>query len=69
MRWLPIALHLPMQGKIAIEGEPPEGVRVATDCGRWLAESRIPKLFINAEPGAILTTSEAEKISVVFGHQ
>jgi haloalkane dehalogenase len=29
--------------------------RVATDCGRWLAESRIPKLFINAEPGAILT--------------
>lgn len=32
--------------QIPIEGEPPEVVRVATDCGRWLAESRIPKLFI-----------------------
>jgi haloalkane dehalogenase len=41
--------------QIPIEGEPPEVVRVATDCGRWLAESRIPKLFVNAEPGAILT--------------
>jgi len=56
MRWLHIALHLPMQGKdrrpaltwlrqIPIEGETPEVVRVATDCGRWLAESRIPKAF------------------------
>jgi len=41
--------------QIPIEGETPEVVRVATDCGRWLAESRIPKLFINAEPGAVLT--------------
>jgi haloalkane dehalogenase len=35
-------------------------LRVATDCGRWLAESRIPKLFINAEPGAILTGRQRE---------
>src|SRR5256886_17439927 len=27
--------------QIPIEGETPEVVRVATDCGRWLAESRI----------------------------
>ena len=46
--------------QITIEGEPPEVVRVATDCGRWLAESRIPKLFINAEPGAILTGRQRE---------
>jgi len=46
--------------QIPIEGEPPEVVRVATDCGRWLAESRIPKLFINAEPGAILTGRQRE---------
>jgi haloalkane dehalogenase len=46
--------------QIPIEGEPPELVRVATDCGRWLAESRIPKLFINAEPGAILTGQQRE---------
>src|SRR5262245_42671268 len=38
----------------------PEVVRVATDCGRWLADSRIPKLFINAEPGAILTGRQRE---------
>jgi haloalkane dehalogenase len=46
--------------QIPIEGEPPEVVRVANDCGRWLAESRIPKLFINAEPGAILTGRQRE---------
>lgn len=46
--------------QIPIEGEPPEVARVATDCGRWLAESRIPKLFINAEPGAILTGRQRE---------
>src|SRR6266446_2108222 len=46
--------------QIPIEGEPPEVVRVATDCGRWLAGSRIPKLFINTEPGAILTGRQRE---------
>src|SRR5438128_1460623 len=46
--------------QIPIEGETPEVVRVATDCGRWLAESRIPKLFINAEPGAALTGRHRE---------
>src|SRR5215831_384967 len=46
--------------QIPIEGETPDVVRVATDCGRWLAESRIPKLFINAEPGAILTGRQRE---------
>src|SRR5262249_60744087 len=46
--------------QIPIEGEPPELVRVATDCGRFLAESPIPKLFINAEPGAILTGRQRE---------
>ena len=46
--------------QIPIEGEPPEVVRVATDCGRWLAESRIPKLFINAEPGGLLTGRQRE---------
>ena len=37
-----------------------KGPTGATDCGRWLAESRIPKLFINAEPGAILTGRQRE---------
>jgi haloalkane dehalogenase len=43
--------------QIPVEGEPPE---VVTDCGRWLAEGRIPKLFINAEPGAKLTRRQRE---------
>ena len=46
--------------QIPIEGESLEVARVATDCGRWLAESRIPKLFINTEPGAILTGRQRE---------
>src|SRR5207244_7061481 len=46
--------------QIPVEGEPQEVARVATDCGRWLAQSRIPKLFINAEPGAILTGRQRE---------
>ena len=46
--------------QIPIEGETPEVVRVATDYGRWLADSRIPKLFINAEPGAVLRGRQRE---------
>jgi haloalkane dehalogenase len=46
--------------QIPIEGETPEVVRVAADNGRWLADSRIPKLFINAEPGAVLTGRQRE---------
>jgi len=46
--------------QIPIEGEPPEVVPSGPDCGRWLAESPIPKLFINAEPGAILTGRQRE---------
>src|SRR5262249_50638002 len=46
--------------QIHIEGDTPEVVRVATDCGRWLAERRIPKLFIKAGPGAALTGRQRE---------
>ncbi|MFX7820588.1 haloalkane dehalogenase, partial [Acinetobacter baumannii] len=30
-------------------------VALVEDYGRFLAETRMPKLFINAEPGALLT--------------
>jgi haloalkane dehalogenase len=46
--------------QIPIEGETPEVARVAADNSRWLADSRIPKLFINAEPGAVLTGRQRE---------
>ena len=41
-------------------GRDAEVVRVAADNSRWLADSRIPKLFINAEPGAVLTGRRRE---------
>jgi haloalkane dehalogenase len=40
--------------QIPIEGEPQDVVEIVNAYGSWLAESEIPKLFINAEPGAIL---------------
>jgi haloalkane dehalogenase len=40
--------------QIPIAGEPAEVVRIAADYSRWMAENDLPKLFVNAEPGAIL---------------
>jgi haloalkane dehalogenase len=39
---------------IPIDGQPADIVSVVEDYSRWLAESDVPKLFINAEPGAIV---------------
>nr|7PW1_A Chain A, Haloalkane dehalogenase [synthetic construct] len=41
--------------QIPIDGEPADVVAIVSDYASWLAESDIPKLFINAEPGAIVT--------------
>jgi haloalkane dehalogenase len=41
--------------QIPIEGEPKKVVDIVQDYGRWLSTSALPKLFINAEPGSILT--------------
>ncbi len=40
--------------QIPIAGEPAEVVRIAADYSRWMAENDLPKLFVNAEPGAML---------------
>ena len=40
--------------QIPIEGQPEDVVEIVTTYGPWLAGSDIPKLFINADPGAIL---------------
>ena len=39
---------------IPIDGEPADVVAVINDYRSWLAESEVPKLFINAEPGFIV---------------
>jgi len=46
--------------QIPIEGEPADVVAIVEAYAKWLAESDVPKLFINAEPGAILTGAQRE---------
>ena len=46
--------------EIPIDGEPPDVVEIVQQYGQWLATSPLPKLFINAEPGAILTGAQRE---------
>jgi len=38
---------------LPIEGEPAEVARVVAESAAWLAESEVPKLFINGEPGTL----------------
>jgi haloalkane dehalogenase len=40
--------------QIPILGEPADVVQIVSDYANWMAENDIPKLFVNAEPGAIL---------------
>jgi haloalkane dehalogenase len=40
--------------EIPIAGEPADVVAIAAAYSQWLATNDIPKLFVNAEPGAIL---------------
>lgn len=41
--------------QIPIAGEPADVVAIAQAYAQWLGESDVKKLFVNAEPGAILT--------------
>ncbi len=46
--------------QIPIEGEPADVVEIVEQYGQWLASSPVPKLFVNADPGAILTGPQRE---------
>ncbi|MBW2372037.1 MAG: haloalkane dehalogenase, partial [Deltaproteobacteria bacterium] len=46
--------------QIPLEGEPADVVKIVEDYGAWLAQSDVPKLFLNAEPGAILRGRQRE---------
>src|SRR5262249_62356964 len=54
----PPPLSWPRQ--IPIAGAPADVVRIVEDYGRYLAQSPLPKLFINAEPGSILVGRQRE---------
>lgn len=43
--------------QIPIGGEPADVVAIVEDYGRWLSTSDVPKLFFDADPGAILRGS------------
>ena len=46
--------------QIPLENDPPEICRIVDSYSQWMAENNIPKLFINAEPGAILIGKQRE---------
>ena len=46
--------------QIPIQGEPREVVNVVENYSNWLSSSDLPKLFINADPGSILTGKQRE---------
>jgi haloalkane dehalogenase len=46
--------------EIPVEGEPADVVAIVEAYGRWLTTSPVRKLFVNAEPGSILTGPQRE---------
>jgi haloalkane dehalogenase len=46
--------------QIPIDGEPADVTRIVESYADWLPTSDVPKLFVNAEPGAILTGEQRE---------
>jgi haloalkane dehalogenase len=46
--------------ELPIEDEPADVVAIVEHYGAWLASSQVPKLFINAEPGAMLVGRSRE---------
>jgi len=46
--------------EIPIEGEPADVVQIVAGYAQWLSNSMVPKLFIDADPGSILTGAQRE---------
>lgn len=46
--------------ELPIDGEPEDVVEIVEGYSRWLAGSETPKLFVDAEPGVILTGAQRE---------
>lgn len=46
--------------EIPVGGEPQDVIEIVDSYGKWLSESDLPKLFINADPGAILIGKQRE---------
>lgn len=48
--------------QLPLGGTPADVVQIVTDYSQWLGETNIPKLFVNAEPGGIVTGSARERV-------
>ena len=46
--------------EIPLDGQPADVVSIVDEYSAWLSGSQVPKLFVNAEPGAILTGSQRD---------
>jgi len=46
--------------QLPIAGEPADVVEIVASYGAWLATSPVPKLFVNADPGYVLTGAQRE---------
>lgn len=46
--------------QLPIAGEPADVVRIVQDYADWLAQSPVPKLFVDADPGSILVGAQRE---------
>ena len=46
--------------QIPLDGEPADVVAIVQAYADWLSEAEVPKLFVNAEPGAILIGAQRE---------
>jgi len=54
--------------QIPLDGEPADVVKTVAAYAEWLAQSPVPKLFVNAEPGAI-TAGRARDFCRTWPHQ
>jgi haloalkane dehalogenase len=46
--------------QLPVDGEPADVTEIVSSYADWLRRSRVPKLFLNGEPGAILTESRRD---------
>lgn len=46
--------------QVPLEGEPSDVAEIVRSYASWLSTSEVPKLFINAEPGTILTGAQRD---------
>ncbi|MBS29052.1 MAG: haloalkane dehalogenase [Alphaproteobacteria bacterium] len=55
--------------QIPIEGEPADVTAIMEDYAAWLPTSELPKLFVNAEPGALLSDGPSRDFCRTWANQ